>query len=1091
MCIYGVMAGVFTFSRVVFIFVFIVVSPSINFTDYVINNILPLSDSHAGLLRNVTVTVVSNCASLRVSWRTRPPSAGAPVYINCAYVSPALFSLTDRRLLFAGRQRSVYRPSSSFSSSAVLVAVLLLLGGVEPNPGPAGLRLGLVNARSAVTKAALIHDIISHHHLDILAVTETWMRADLPPAIVDDIAPPDYAVIHRYRPCGQGGGVAVVYRRGLKLSMLTVTTECRTFECLTVKLSTAGRRLNLGAIYRPPSSSAFGVPVGEFCADFTDFLDEFLMLPGEPLLCGDFNCPGGAGTVDNQLSEVLTDRSLLQAVDQPTHLAGNILDLVITSIDAELACNVSVEDVGLSDHSLVAVDLNLRHARPNTRQLKYRNIKAVDPAEFARLLGLEKICTCPPVDTDAFADELDASVTRVLNVLAPIRSRSVRIGKRSAKWLSLRAVDAKRRRRRLERRWRRTHAEADRVAYRVCCREANLEINRSREAFFHERLTTAGTDQKARWRVVRELLHTDDRREEPTSEQAQRLCADFSSFFSGKLHRVADEVAARLSTAPPISNPPPSQPSLVQMFSLHYVDTEEVARLIRSAPPKTSPLDCMPTSLLKATVDVLAPLLAQLANLSFTSGVFPSRYKLGHVTPLLKKPSLSKDDPANYRPITNLCTFSKILERLALRRLQPHVLASGNYSKYQSAYRAGYSTETALLKIANDIRMAAGEGRCTALLALDISAAFDAVNHSILCQRLQHTFGINGSVLDWLGSFVSGRSQYVAAGGERSDTAPCESGVPQGSVLGPLLFSLYVAPVSDIAAAHHVSIHQYADDIQTYIAFQPRCLDSLSQLINCTDDITHWFLENGLLLNPSKTEAVVFGTASRLRSTDITGGVTVAGSSLQFSDTVKLLGVELDQALSMDRHVSSVVSSCNFHIRALRHIRPRLTLDAAKCVAVSIIGARLDYCNSLLHGTSQRNLDRLQRVQNSLARVVTQAPPRSSATELRRQLHWLPIRQRVHFKLGTITFRAIHTGTPTYLASELHRHQPPRALRSGTTTTLHRPHATSDFHQDSFAVSAPATWNNLPAAIRDSSSLDTFKTALKTHLFNSVYTPRH
>jgi len=167
----------------------------------------------------------------------------------------------------------------------------------------------------------------------------------------------------------------------------------------------------------------------------------------------------------------------------------------------------------------------------------------------------------------------------------------------------------------------------------------------------------------------------------------------------------------------------------------------------------------------------------------------------------------------------------------------------------------------------------------------------------------------------------------------------------------------------------------------------------------------------------------------------------------------------------MDQHVSRVISSCNFHIRALRHICPRLTFDADKSAAVSIVSACLDYCKSLLHGTSQSNFDRLQRVQNSLARVVTQDPRRSSATDLRHQLHWLPIHQCVSFKLGTITFRAIHTGTPTYRACELHRHQPLRTLCSGTTITLHWPHASSDFHKHSFAVLAPGKIYLLPSVI--------------------------
>ena len=186
---------------------------------------------------------------------------------------------------------------------------------------------------------------------------------------------------------------------------------------------------------------------------------------------------------------------LLQIVNQPTRLAGNILDLVITSIHAELyiVCHVAVENVGLSYHSLVTVDLNLRHPRSSTRHVTYRNIKAIDPAEFAKLICSEQICPCPPDTTHAFTDELDASVTRVLNALSPHRSRTVRTGKRSAKWLSPRAADEKHGRRR---RWRRTHAESDRVEYRAFCREANREINRSRDAFFKSDLRQLAPTRK-------------------------------------------------------------------------------------------------------------------------------------------------------------------------------------------------------------------------------------------------------------------------------------------------------------------------------------------------------------------------------------------------------------------------------------------------------------------------------------------------------------------------------------------------------------------------------------------------------------------
>ena len=201
---------------------------------------------------------------------------------------------------------------------------------------------------------------------------------------------------------------------------------------------------------------------------------------------------------------------------------------------------------------------------------------------------------------------------------------------------------------------------------------------------------------------------------------------------------------------------------------------------------------------------------------------------LSHVR---KKPNLSPHEPANYRPISNLCTFSKILEKLVLSRLQPHVchvVKSANYCKFQSAYRKGHSTETAILRVVNDIQRAAGNGQCTARLALDISSAFDAVDHSTLTDRARTAFGIHDVALDWLRSFVTERTQQIAVGSEKSAVFPCASGVPQDSVSGPILFGMYVSPIGDVISQHNVQYHQYADDMQLYVSLNPTDFGTLT-----------------------------------------------------------------------------------------------------------------------------------------------------------------------------------------------------------------------------------------------------------------------
>ena len=422
----------------------------------------------------------------------------------------------------------------------------------------------------------------------------------------------------------------------------------------------------------------------------------------------------------------------------------------------------------------------------------------------------------------------------------------------------------------------------------------------------------------------------------------------------------------------------------------------------------------------------------------------------------MKKPGLDKGDPANYRPITNLSTISKVLEKLALARLRPHVMSTGNFNQFQSAYRSGHSTETAVLRVVNDIRIAADNGLCTALLALDVSAAFDAVNHDTLCGRARDEFNVDGLALNWLESFVSDRTQYVAVGQERSRTTACVSGVPQGSILGPLLFAMYVSPVDHVITSSGLSYHQYADDLQLYTTVRTDPSDDLRVLERCVADVSGWFLRNGLLFNSSKTEAVMFGIRQRLvRYRTHRNVVGVNDVTVNFVEAFKLLGVTLDGALTFDKHVSDVVRACNYHIRALRHIRPLLSLDSAKMVAAAIVGARLDYCNSALHGMSERNLDRLQRVQNSLARTVCCAKWSDSATELRQTLHWLPIRQRIEYKIAVMTFNARTARGPRYLSELITNELPTRILRSSGPAKLLEQRSSLDFGSFAFSRAAP------------------------------------
>ena len=584
--------------------------------------------------------------------------------------------------------------------------------------------------------------------------------------------------------------------------------------------------------------------------------------------------------------------------------------------------------------------------------------------------------------------------------------------------------------------------------------------------------------------MIRDVLHRDCKPVHSDSE-CQSLAVGFSKYFGDKLDRIRQSIAASLQQ----SNGPvhrARQHTGQRLSQLSPTSTDEVRKLLTSTRLKPSPVDVLPTVLLRSSVDVFSPIFAHIANLSFAECRFPSAFKTAQVLPLLKKPGLDKDQMSNYRPISNLSTVSKVIERLVLARLRPHLLSSPNFSRLQSAYRRGHSSETALLHVMNSVYTAADNKKATTIVGLDISAAFDTIDHEVLLGRFRTEFGVDDAASSWLRSYLTDRQQFVKLGDHSSTATVCTCGVPQGSVLGPLLFTAYVSPVGDLIDSFGVSYHQFADDTQLFVAMNASdAAPTLDSVARCSSAVRLWFLRNGLQLNPDKSEVIMVGTPHQLRSAANITSVEVAGSKLPVSDKLKSLGVTIDSHLRFDHHASNVARACNYHTRALRHVRGLLTDETAQTVACSIVASRLDYCNALLYGAPAETVNKLQLAQNNLARVVCQHGGRSDARPLLRSLHWLPVKHRITYKTAVLTHKVLATLTPSYLSDMTRVTQPARDLRSSRAPLLTIPRTRTDIARRAFSVAAPTVWNSLPDNIRSCTSTETFKRHLKTHLFNS------
>jgi hypothetical protein len=486
------------------------------------------------------------------------------------------------------------------------------------------------------------------------------------------------------------------------------------------------------------------------------------------------------------------------------------------------------------------------------------------------------------------------------------------------------------------------------------------------------------------------------------------------------------------------------------------------------------------------------PTLTNIINTSLISGTVPSELKTAIVKPLLKKANLDQNVLKNYRPVSNLPFVSKILEKVVLKQLLIHLQANNLCNTFQSAYRTGHSTETVLLRIVNDPLAAVDNDDVAMLLLLDLSAAFDTIDHNILLSRLEHTFGISSNALQWFRSYLLDRHQSVSINNTSSPSSPLLFGVPQGSVLGPVLFVMYTTPLSELIQNCAINHQLFADDTQLHQSCPPSDIQMLrDNLHHCTTQIKSWMNNNKLKLNDDKTEAMLFSPPNIPPSCSLPSSIAVGAHDILFSNTARNLGFILDSELSMKHHVAKVCQIAFYELKRISSIRRYLTEDATKTLVTSSILSRLDYCNSLLMGASSSVIQPMQRVQNSAARLVLKASRKEPITPLLQKLHWLPISEIIKYKTCCLCFNSVTGTAPSYLSDLLPVYTPSRSgLRSSSDTRIiqiNNNYKRKRHGYRSFACYGPQLWNSLPQSIRHSQTPDSFKTNLKTYLFKNYY----
>ena len=899
-------------------------------------------------------------------------------------------------------------------------------------------------------------------------MTETWFH----PLFTEQMAAINgFNTVRNDRIQILGGGVALYIKNNLTYKILAFSKNHGNLGLAEYLICEVNLKPNqhifVAVVYRPPNSPFYK---GN---DFLEVISNLSLDYSNKLILGDFNCNMlNLNPQSSIIFNFLKKHNLSLINHGVTHISETSqshIDLcIIDENDTVINIGKSISPF-IHYHYLISATIKLIVPSPTKSIFTYRKIDQIDKLSFSnKLMSYEWDNLNHYDDPDEILKFIEANIISTLDYLAP--EITITATQYLEPWINPHLNRIRRDCDRLYRKYRRANTQANLDKYRASKKYLHHSIYVAKTDFYRKRLTQSNNPNKL-WVELRHLGLAD------SSNYTEPIFSPdtLNDYYSSVQYRDENPLTHSQFDFEVPSN-------INHFFNFSTITVSDLTKAINHFTSKSVGVDGISLKILHLCLPDMAPSIIHLFNRSISNNIFPSRWKFSLILPINKVNAPSV--PADYRPISLQCTLSKIFEKILFDQIYEYLSKNSILDQFQSGFQKNLSTETALAKLIDDIKSGTDKKLVTLLVLFDFSKAFDRVSHTLILSKLREC-GFSPNALRWFNSYLDNRYQSVLGKNRtRSKWNPIASGVPQGSVLGPLLFLIFI---NDLKSQLKYSFRLlYADDLQIYIQSNPaQILEAIRKIEIDISGILKWSDVNKMNINHTKTQAIIFGPKADtelLLNSEIK--LSVGKYLINMTKSVKNLGIQMDYALSWSDQIKKLSRTINFILYRLRFFRHLTDLPLCKQLVTSLIFPHIDYCSAALGELKVTQIATIHKLMNSCIRYIFGLNIRQHITPHRLSIGWLSVANRRKYLSLCFIYKILNTGKPPYLRDKIKLYEPARPLRQ-TDRELDPPISHYSCYDNSLFVSTTREWNFTPLHIRHSSTLKVFKNCLHSHLLKS------